>query len=156
MNACVTFGNTFGLDESVQGVSTLQEADRLTCILDDSCFEVPSDYTVYGMARGGSGRRQFSMDEDDELLQYAIQQSLLDAGSEGDQVRKCKTKVCDLTLISVLPKVDIWEALKAQRPVTPQTPRITARNLPPRPVSAQAIRLSPEEEELQRYDLLVK
>jgi hypothetical protein len=26
------------------------------------------------------------MDEEDELLQYAIQQSLLDVGSEGDEV----------------------------------------------------------------------
>lgn len=65
----------------------MEEADRLTCILDDSCFEVPSEYTVYGMGRAGSGRRQFSMDEDDDLLQYAIQQSLLDAGSEGDEVK---------------------------------------------------------------------
>ena len=90
MNACVTFGNTFALEEPVRGVSTLQEADRLACILDASCFEIPSDYTVYGMdGMGGAGysRRQFSMDEDDELLNYAIQQSLLDAGSEGDQVR---------------------------------------------------------------------
>lgn len=82
----MTFGNTFALDEPVQGVSTLQEEDRLTCVLEDSCFEIPSDYNVYGMGKGGSGRRQFSMDEDDELLQFAIQQSLLDAGSEGDEV----------------------------------------------------------------------
>ena len=31
-------------------------------------------------------RRQFSLDEEDDLLQYAIQQSLVDSGSERDQV----------------------------------------------------------------------
>ena len=89
MNACVTFGNTFGLDEGINGVSVIQEADRLSCVVDDSCFVTPGDYTLYGM--GGASvnslsRRQFSMDEEDELLQYAIQQSLLDVGSEGDEV----------------------------------------------------------------------
>ncbi|TRY83907.1 hypothetical protein DNTS_014655 [Danionella cerebrum] len=42
-------------------------------------------------------------DEDDNLLQFAIQQSLLDAGTESDQ------------------KVTIWEALTNTRPV-PQPP----------------------------------
>lgn len=37
---------------------------------------------------------QMSLDEDDALLQYAIQQSLVEAGTEQDQV-------------------DIWEALQA-------------------------------------------
>ena len=49
------------------------------------------------MDGASTARRQFSMDEEDELLQYAIQQSIIDAGSENDQV-------------------DIWEALKAQKP----------------------------------------
>lgn len=87
MNACITFGNTFALDEPVHGVSVVQEDDRLSCIVDDTCFVTPGDYTVYGMGgASASSRRQFSMDEEDELLQYAIQQSLLDVGSEGDQV----------------------------------------------------------------------
>ena len=87
MNACVTFGNTFALDEPVRGVSVIQEDDRLSCVVDDSCFVIPGDYTLYGVGgASAASRRQFSMDEEDELLQYAIQQSLLDVGSEGDQV----------------------------------------------------------------------
>jgi septin 4 len=39
------------------------------------------------MLIGGEVRRQFSIEEEDELLQFAIQQSLIDAGSEGDEVR---------------------------------------------------------------------
>lgn len=48
MNACVTFGNVFGIEESVVGVSTIEEIDRLSCVVDDSCFEAPADYVVYG------------------------------------------------------------------------------------------------------------
>ena len=81
---------------------------------------------------GGNERRQFSMDEEDELLQYAIQQSLVDAGSEGDQV-------------------DIWEALKAQRPSQPSTPQPSRANQ--RPSSSLGFHLSPEDEHLQRYSM---
>ncbi|XP_046656160.1 ankyrin repeat domain-containing protein 13D-like isoform X1 [Daphnia pulicaria] len=135
MNACITFGNTFGLDEAINGVSVIQEADRLSCVVDDSCFVTPGDYTLYGVGGASvnsSSRRQFSMDEEDELLQYAIQQSLLDVGSEGDEV-------------------DIWEALKAQKPPsTPQMSRVNRSPLPPRPSSSLGFCVSPEEEELQR------
>lgn len=109
MNACITFGNTFALDEPVPGISIIEEDQvergddqqkRLSCVVDDVCFEIPEDYSVYGIGggrtgggggrangnSGGARRTQFSMDEEDELLQYAIQQSLLDVGSEGDQV----------------------------------------------------------------------
>ena len=72
------------------------------------------------------------MDEEDELLQYAIQQSLVDAGSEGDQV-------------------DIWEALKAQRPSQPSTPQPSRANQ--RPSSSLGFHLSPEDEHLQRYSM---
>nr|CAG4647090.1 EOG090X0784 [Megafenestra aurita] len=132
MNACITFGNTFALDEAVHGVSVIQEEDRLSCVVDDICFITPGDYTVYGMGgASASSRRQFSMDEEDELLQYAIQQSLLDVGSEGDQV-------------------DIWEALKGQKPTTPQAVRAHRSPLPPRPSSSLGFNMSPEEEQLQR------
>ena len=49
MNACVTFGNIFGLDEAVHGISAIQEEDRLSCAIDDSCFQVPNDYSAYGI-----------------------------------------------------------------------------------------------------------
>jgi hypothetical protein len=35
---------------------------------------------------GADVRRQFSIEEEDELLQFAIQQSLIEAGSEKDEV----------------------------------------------------------------------
>jgi septin 4 len=35
---------------------------------------------------GAEVRRQFSIEEEDELLQFAIQQSLIEAGSEKDEV----------------------------------------------------------------------
>lgn len=90
MNACITFGNTFALDDAVQGVSTVQENDRLSCLVDENQFLAPPEYVVYGLGGAAKSRRQFSMDEEDELLQYAIQQSLLDVGSESDQVNtKC-------------------------------------------------------------------
>lgn len=44
-------------------------------------FEPPPDYTTLG-----PGRSEPMRDEDDNLLQFAIQQSLLDAGTESDQV----------------------------------------------------------------------
>lgn len=44
-------------------------------------FEVPEGYSVLGAERNEPLR-----DEDDDLLQFAIQQSLLDAGTEAEQV----------------------------------------------------------------------
>ena len=46
-------------------------------------------------------------EEEDELMQFAIQQSLVEAGSEKDEV-------------------DIWEALRAQRPSRPTTPNMSS------------------------------
>ncbi|MEQ2205362.1 hypothetical protein XENOCAPTIV_022142, partial [Xenoophorus captivus] len=67
------------------------------CEVDPSVFEPPPDYTTLG-----PGRSEPLRDEDDNLLQFAIQQSLLDAGTESDQVT-------------------IWEALTNSRP-GPQSP----------------------------------
>uniref|UniRef100_T1IXD5 Ankyrin repeat domain-containing protein n=1 Tax=Strigamia maritima TaxID=126957 RepID=T1IXD5_STRMM len=136
LNARITFGNIFSMDESVSGVTCLEEDNRVSCVLDDICFEPPSGYmrldchtrvspgpvTRYPenlspgfkcemwtwcerspCLTGSDLRRQFAVDEDDELLQFAIQQSLMDAGCEDDQVT-------------------IWEALKNQRPSRPSTP----------------------------------
>ena len=99
LNACVTFGNVFALEAGVKNVESIREEDskRLTCIIDDCCFDVPAHYTNKGAA---NYRRQMTFGDEDDLLQYAIQQSLLESGSESEQV-------------------DIWEALKAQRPLSP-------------------------------------
>lgn len=46
-----------------------------------SVFEAPRGYSVLG-----GNQRQNIREEEDDLLQYAIQQSLIEAGSEYDQV----------------------------------------------------------------------
>ncbi|XP_037051596.1 ankyrin repeat domain-containing protein 13D-like [Bradysia coprophila] len=96
LNACVTFGNVFALETPVEHVTNIQEKDRLSCVIDDRCFDIPTNY----VNKGGDYRRQLTFEDEDDLLQYAIQQSLIETGSESEQV-------------------DIWEALKARRPVTP-------------------------------------
>lgn len=117
LNACVTFGNVFALESPVPHVSQIREqpatgacdddgsvatsstplnTDRLTCIIDDCCFDVPPHYAN----KGADHRRQLTFEDEDDLLQFAIQQSLMETGSESDQV-------------------DIWEALKSHRPVKP-------------------------------------
>lgn len=102
LNARITFGNIFGLDQEVPHVGHLQETNRMTCLVDDICFEPPTGYTKLG----AEVRTQFSIEEEDDLLQFAIQQSLLEAGSERDEV-------------------DIWEALRAQKPSRPTTPNMS-------------------------------
>lgn len=99
LNAVVTFGNVFAIENPVPHVSHIRESDeRVTCVIDDACFEAPSGY---GVRRGiADFRQQLTFEDEDELMQFAIQQSLVDSGSEND-------------------KVDIWEALKAPRPLTP-------------------------------------
>ncbi|XP_045579855.1 ankyrin repeat domain-containing protein 13D isoform X3 [Salmo salar] len=103
LNARVTFSNLCGCDEPVSSVTvhTPEEAPEagqapppFHCEVDPSVFQPPPDYTTLG-----PGRSEPMRDEDDNLLQFAIQQSLLDAGTESDQVT-------------------IWEALTNSRPVS--------------------------------------
>ncbi|XP_064620295.1 ankyrin repeat domain-containing protein 13D-like [Lineus longissimus] len=98
LNARITFGNIYGSDEAVAGVQTIREADEsatpMFCSVDDSVFEPPLSYSRRGMS--GDVHHQRIMDED-ELLQFAIQQSLMENGTENDQVT-------------------FWEALNKSRP----------------------------------------
>uniref|UniRef100_A0A069DZB8 Putative ankyrin repeat protein n=1 Tax=Panstrongylus megistus TaxID=65343 RepID=A0A069DZB8_9HEMI len=96
LNARITFGNIFGLEQSVEGIDRIEEGGKTHCIVNDSCFSPPASYTLLGCET----RRQVSLEEEDDMLQYAIQQSLLQTGQDEDQV-------------------DIWEALQVQRPNTP-------------------------------------
>nr|XP_017530931.2 ankyrin repeat domain-containing protein 13B isoform X3 [Manis javanica] len=64
------------------------------CEISPALFEAPRGYSVLGGQREAAPR-----DDDDDLLQFAIQQSLLEAGSEYDQVT-------------------IWEALTNSKPGT--------------------------------------
>ncbi|XP_026861686.2 ankyrin repeat domain-containing protein 13B isoform X1 [Electrophorus electricus] len=109
-------------------------------------FEAPRGYSVLG-----GSQRESMREEEDDLLQFAIQQSLLEAGSEYDQVT-------------------IWEALTNSKPGThplscdpsrlertPQhktspvaSPRSTPTNKPPRSYDEQlrlAMELSAREQE---------
>ncbi|KAF1548585.1 Ankyrin repeat domain-containing protein 13D, partial [Eudyptes schlegeli] len=109
LNARITFSNLCGCDQplgsvrvcapahppSTQLPSTQPPGPRgwpFPCEVEAGVFEVPAGYTVLG-----AGRSEPLRDEDDDLLQFAIQQSLLDAGTETDQVT-------------------IWEALTNTRP----------------------------------------
>uniref|UniRef100_A0A4W5QDD0 Ankyrin repeat domain 13D n=1 Tax=Hucho hucho TaxID=62062 RepID=A0A4W5QDD0_9TELE len=102
LNARVTFSNLCGCDEPVSSVTVHtpeapeagQAPPPFHCEVDPSVFQPPPDYTTLG-----PGRSEPMRDEDDNLLQFAIQQSLLDAGTESDQVT-------------------IWEALTNSRPVS--------------------------------------
>lgn len=116
LNARVTFSNLCGCDEPVSSVTVhkVEGTDKagdffffcinvwfkylknsnffkrilaghspppFLCEVDPSVFEPPADYTTLG-----PGRSEPMRDEDDNLLQFAIQQSLLNAGTESDQV----------------------------------------------------------------------
>jgi ankyrin repeat domain-containing protein 13 len=84
LNAVVTFGNVFGSENPVDHVTILNENERLTCILDDAIFQIPPSYRN----RGSEFRRQFTFEDEDELMQFAIQQSLVESGSENDEVKQ--------------------------------------------------------------------
>ncbi|XP_074852150.1 ankyrin repeat domain-containing protein 13D [Carettochelys insculpta] len=115
LNARITFSNLCGCDEPLSSVRVCgpppssspggarelaaggeapanPKAYPFPCEVDPAVFEVPQGYAMLG-----AGRNEPMRDEDDDLLQFAIQQSLLDAGTETDQVT-------------------IWEALTNTRP----------------------------------------
>ncbi|KAG8590519.1 hypothetical protein GDO81_006784 [Engystomops pustulosus] len=155
LNARITFGNLNGCDEpvsslrqspssevpspssdscSVSSTSSISmmphqgetgQRDPKTsgrgCDMDQSLFEAPRGYSMVG------SYRESMREEEDDLLQFAIQQSLLEAGSEYDQVT-------------------IWEALTNSKPGThpmsneglkgERTPQHTQRCSPPHNVSS--------------------
>ncbi|KAM6049390.1 ankyrin repeat domain-containing protein 13B isoform 2-T2 [Chlamydotis macqueenii] len=112
LNARITFGNLNGCDEPVSSLrhspsseapspssdsSSVSSSSSLTscraCEMDPALFEVPRGYSVVGT------HQDALREDEDDLLQFAIQQSLLEAGSEYDQVT-------------------IWEALTNSKPGT--------------------------------------
>lgn len=48
LNARITFGNIFAMDNPVAHVSKVQEEDRVTCVLDEAIFQIPPGYTQIG------------------------------------------------------------------------------------------------------------
>ncbi|XP_035119362.1 ankyrin repeat domain-containing protein 13D isoform X2 [Callithrix jacchus] len=99
LNARITFSNLCGCDEPLSSVwvpapssAVAVSGSPFPCEVDPTVFEVPQGYSVLGTERSEPLR-----DEDDDLLQFAIQQSLLEAGTEAEQVT-------------------VWEALTNTRP----------------------------------------
>ncbi|XP_013143847.1 PREDICTED: ankyrin repeat domain-containing protein 13D [Papilio polytes] len=101
VNARITFGNIFATESPVPNIECIQEGERLSCIVDDACFEIGRGYKD---AAASDDRLSSGTDDDEGLLQYAIQQSLMEAGTHDDQV-------------------DVWEALRGARPASPAPPR---------------------------------
>ncbi|XP_045497916.1 ankyrin repeat domain-containing protein 13D isoform X2 [Colias croceus] len=91
VSARITFGNLFGGDAVVRHVARLAAggARGPACVLDDAAFALGRGYR----AAGSPDERV----DDDELLHFAIQQSLMEAGTQRD-------------------RVDVWEALRGARP----------------------------------------
>ncbi|NWI52965.1 AN13D protein, partial [Calyptomena viridis] len=135
LNARITFSNLCGCDQPLGSVRLWGAMGShgipqgahgppgtagwpFPCEVEAGVFEVPAGYTVLG-----AGRSEPLRDEDDDLLQFAIQQSLLDAGTETDQVRPHPPHLdtdpspghTPLTC-SPVPQVTIWEALTNTRP----------------------------------------
>uniref|UniRef100_A0A8C2M6Z3 Ankyrin repeat domain 13 family, member D n=1 Tax=Cricetulus griseus TaxID=10029 RepID=A0A8C2M6Z3_CRIGR len=108
LNARITFSNLCGCDEPVSSVWVPAPSSAISapgspfpCEVDPTVFEVPEGYSVLGAERSEPLR-----DEDDDLLQFAIQQSLLEAGTEAEQVT-------------------VWEALTNTRPGILPPPQVT-------------------------------
>ncbi|XP_039752990.1 ankyrin repeat domain-containing protein 13D isoform X1 [Pararge aegeria] len=118
LNARITFGNIFATETPVTHVECIQEGERLSCVVDDQCFSLGRGY-----ADATATDERLSCDDDEGLLQYAIQQSLMEAGTHDDQV-------------------DVWEALRGARSTSPVPPR--ARLTPSHPL------LEHEDTHLQR------
>uniref|UniRef100_A0A8C8G423 Ankyrin repeat domain-containing protein n=1 Tax=Oncorhynchus tshawytscha TaxID=74940 RepID=A0A8C8G423_ONCTS len=122
LNARITFGNLNGCEEgSVTGPASCRGGEIPPCV-----FEPPQGYTVLG---GNQRDNNMRGDEEEDLLQFAIQQSLLEAGSEYDQVT-------------------IWEALTNSKPST--------RTLPCDPSRLQRSVLSPHSTRYPSQPLFAK
>lgn len=51
LNARVTFGNIFALNENVQSVQPIKDETTVACVVDDNCFEPPLNYKRIGIFR---------------------------------------------------------------------------------------------------------
>ncbi|CAH1638032.1 unnamed protein product [Spodoptera littoralis] len=97
LNARITFGNIFATETPVPFIECIQEGDRLSCLVDDQCFSIGRGYRD---SAAPDERLACGVDDEEGLLQYAIQQSLMETGTQDDQV-------------------DVWEALRGARPASP-------------------------------------
>ena len=49
LNARITFGNIFSLDEPVTGVTPIKDETTTACVVDEICFNPPPSYRVIGI-----------------------------------------------------------------------------------------------------------
>uniref|UniRef100_A0A8C8G165 Ankyrin repeat domain-containing protein n=1 Tax=Oncorhynchus tshawytscha TaxID=74940 RepID=A0A8C8G165_ONCTS len=134
LNARITFGNLNGCEEGSDSSprtdtdtpSPGSDSSSVSREIPPCVFEPPQGYTVLG---GNQRDNNMRGDEEEDLLQFAIQQSLLEAGSEYDQVT-------------------IWEALTNSKPST--------RTLPCDPSRLQRSVLSPHSTRYPSQPLFAK
>ncbi|KAK2100059.1 Ankyrin repeat domain-containing protein 13D [Saguinus oedipus] len=106
LNARITFSNLCGCDEPLSSVWVPAPSSAI------AASGIPG-YSVLGTERSEPLR-----DEDDDLLQFAIQQSLLEAGTEAEQGTGDS---CGLRWL----QVTVWEALTNTRPGARPPPQAT-------------------------------
>ncbi|XP_034991056.1 ankyrin repeat domain-containing protein 13A isoform X2 [Zootoca vivipara] len=79
LNARITFGNVNGCstaeEASPQASEGAQQPSASTFVVDQSVFEIPKSYHIQD-----DGRNVRVQDEDNEIMQFAIQQSLMESG----------------------------------------------------------------------------
>lgn len=102
LNAKITFGNIFALSEPVSGITVVEEQERTSCVVSEDVFRIPEGYSRIGGQSSNQVRRQYE-DDDDQLLQYAIRQSMAER-SEEERLPDAIGKE----------EVDIWEALQVK------------------------------------------
>lgn len=82
INTRITFENIYSIKSPVEHVHSFQDGDGSRCIIDDEIFNVGSNYSIL---QSGIMNSRFH-DEDERLLRFAIKQSLVESGTERDQV----------------------------------------------------------------------
>ncbi|XP_040495431.1 ankyrin repeat domain-containing protein 13D isoform X3 [Ursus maritimus] len=145
LNARITFSNLCGCDEPLSSVwvpapgsGSPASGSPFPCEVDPAVFEVPEGYSVLGAERSEPLR-----DEDDDLLQFAIRQSLLESGAEAEQAAAYEEQ---LQLERAL-----QESLQmSTEPSGPESPHRTPASLAPPSFEEQlrlALELSSREQE---------
>uniref|UniRef100_A0A665UR84 Ankyrin repeat domain-containing protein n=1 Tax=Echeneis naucrates TaxID=173247 RepID=A0A665UR84_ECHNA len=112
LNARITFSNLNGCEEGT-GVrpegsdsSSVSSSSSTIGEIPPCVFEPPPGYTMLG------GKQRDSMrEEEEDLLQFAIQQSLLEAGSEYDQVGCCRCFLFNYYFITQWPETPTKESV---------------------------------------------
>ena len=111
-------------DEPFPSVLREDDNNRLSCVVDDDVFRIPNDYSRIGGQSADQVRRQYG-DDDDQLLQYAIRQSVSSGAVSSGTGATANGNVANAAAKAEEPaprenaagngdtdEVDIWEALQ--------------------------------------------